>query len=212
MPSTGKGVEVEPGHRMVVTGSVLLLLAVIVGVLGAGFVIRQFDVGRFERDVAIEGRSTVDVPGEITFDVVKSIRDSEPDVMSVGIASSGTGIMPVCLLTESSGQTVELRTARGNEVFLKDPNANVEILSTARLGSGTYTAACQPGGRTNRQFTVGRVLAEDDVRGMAGPVLWFLGLVLVAGGLFFGGGITLVVGMVRRSRHRRESAGLPPAG
>lgn len=197
---------------MVVAGSVLLLLVLLGGVLGSSLAIRTIDPVRFQRDVVVDGAASRPVPGNLTFKVVPSIRSSRDDVMTVGVYTTGTGVLPVCTVTTGDGATVDLRQPQGGEVFVRDPGGGAEIVATARLGSGTYTVACEPGGRTDRRFAVGRVFSVDDVRELGGPLLWFFALILLVGAGFLTGTVLLVLGLVRRSRYRRSIGELPPVG
>lgn len=197
---------------MVVAGSVLLLLVLLVGVLGSSLVIRRIDPVRFQRDVVVEGAASRPVPGRLTFKVVPSIRSAKDDVMTVGVYTTGSGVLPVCTAISAEGTTVDIRPPQGGEVFVRNPGADAEIVTTARLGSGEYTVSCEPGGRTERRFGVSRVFAVEDVRELGAPLLWFLALILLVGAGFVLGAVLLVVGLVKRSRYRRSIGELPPIG
>jgi hypothetical protein len=196
---------------MLVAGVVLVTLSFMVGVAGMAFAVRTVNPTRFERNVIAVGDVRSKVPGEVEFRIDEPLRaGSDDDVMSVGIATTGSGPLPVCTLSGPDGEPVELRSPVGGEIWLRNQTRQVDLVKVARLGPGRYTATCERKGDSARSFEVGRVVGEQDVRGLALPLLGVLGLTLVAGLLFLVGGTLAVVGLVRRSRWRREQAGLPP--
>ena len=200
-----------PGRGLLVAGVVLVTVSFMVGVVGMAFAVRTVNPTRFERNVIAVGSTRSKVPGEVEFRIDEPLRaGSDNDVMSVGIATTGTGPLPVCALTGPEGEQVELRAPMGGELWLRDQAKQVDLVGVARLGPGRYSATCERKGDSERSFEVGRVVGEQDVRGLAVPLLGVLGLTLLAGLLFLVGGTLAVVGLVRRSRWRREQAGLPP--
>ncbi|MFM7064531.1 MAG: hypothetical protein ACKO04_13730 [Actinomycetes bacterium] len=196
---------------MLVAGVVLVTVSFMVGVAGMAFAVRTVNPTRYERNVIPVGDERAKVPGEVEFRIDEPLRaGTDDDVMSVGIVTAGSGPLPVCTLSGPAGEPVELRSPRGGEIWLRDQSQQVDVVKVARLGPGRYAATCERRGDGSRTFEVGRVIGEQDVRGLALPLLGVLGLTLVAGLLFLVGGTLAVVGLVRRARWRRERAGLPP--
>ena len=210
-PAAGGAPGPVPGRSLLVAGVVLVTVSFMVGVAGMAFAVRTVDPTRFERNVIPVGATRSQVPGEVEFRVDEPLRaGSDDDVMSVGIVTSGSGPLPVCTMTGPDGEAVELRSPRGGEVWLRDQSRQVDVVEVARLGPGRYSTTCERSGSGRRTFEVGRVIGEQDVRGLALPLLGVLGLTLLAGLVFLVGGTLAVVGLVRRARWRREQAGLPP--
>ena len=200
-----------PGRGLLVAGVVLVTVSFMVGVVGMAVAVRTVNPTRFERNVIPVGAVLAKVPGDVEFRIDEPLRaGSDADVMSVGVATTGTGPLPVCTLTGPDGESVDLRPTVGGEIWLRNQSTQVDLVGVARLGPGRYTASCERKGDGSRSFEAGRVVGEQDVRGLALPLLGVLGLTLLAGLLFLVGGTLAVVGLVRRSRWRREQAGLPP--
>jgi hypothetical protein len=210
-PAAGAAPGQVPGRGLLIAGVVLVTASFMVGVVGMAVAVRTVNPTRFERNVIAVGDVRSKVPGEVEFRIDEPLRaGTDADVMSVGIATTGSGPLPVCALTGPDGEVVELRPPRGGELWLRDRAKQVDLVGVARLGPGRYSATCERKGDSERSFEVGRVVGEQDVRVLVLPLLGVLGLTLLAGLLFLVGGTLAVVGLVRRSRWRREQAGLPP--
>ncbi len=210
-PAAGGAPGPVPGRALLIAGAVLLTASFMVGVVGMAVGVRSVNPTRFERNVIPVGATRAQVPGEVEFRVDEPLRaGSDDDVMSVGVVTSGSGPLPVCTMSGPDGEAIELRAPRGGEIWLRDQSRQVDVVGVARLGPGRYSATCERRGSGARTVEVGRVIGEQDVRGLVLPLLGVLGLTLVAGLLFLVGGTLAVVGLVRRARWRRERAGLPP--
>lgn len=210
-PAAGAAPGPVPGRGLLIAGVVLVTVSFMVGVVGMAVAVRTVNPTRYERNVIAVGDVRSKVPGEVEFRIDEPLRPgSDSDVMSVGIATTGSGPLPVCTMTGPDGEAVELRSPRGGELWLREQAKQVDLVGVARLGPGRYSTTCERKGDGSRTFEVGRVVGEQDVRSLALPLLGVLGLTLLAGLLFLVGGTLAVVGLVRRSRWRREQAGLPP--
>ena len=208
--------ESRPGRGLVIAGSVLMVISVVGGIVVFSMLGGQRDFDQFTRDVAIEGPEVQPVPGSIDFSVDAPLDESDPETMAVGIAVDGyEPPVPDCTMVLRDGTPVTVIRSPFDSTLLNGSDA-YEVISSARLAPGEYTAKCSWPGEPSqsplsRSFTVGRTLDGDDVGEFIGPIFGMLGVAAVAGLMFVVGLILLIVGLVRRGRDRRGPTG-PPNG
>ena len=88
------------------------------------------------------------------------------------------------------------------------------IVGTADLKPGDYVAICTRDETVtgdNATFTAARAFDFTNL-GEFAPLFWFLGVIVTSGLMFLAGIITLMVGLVRRSRARKLGAAQYPGG
>lgn len=189
-----------------------MVLSVVIGLVLAGLVGSRLDLNELSRDVVIDGDHSPSIPGKIAFSVDPPLDGSSGSSMSVGVAversANGT---PDCTLTDRNGKPIVMTRSPIDDKLLNGA-ANFAVVSSARLSPGDYTAACMWSGEPSKSpqlttFTVGRTLDNDDVSSMLGPILGVLAVMGVAGVAFVVGLILLIVGLVKRSKGRREQSG-----
>ncbi|UDY37751.1 hypothetical protein [Dermatobacter hominis] len=200
------------GRGLIITGSVLLALSVIGGIVGLALAGDSFDLEGLERDVVIDGNAVQSIPGSISFSVDERLDGSEDDTMAVGVAVDDRAVgTPDCTVEGADGTPVPL-LADPFDATLLNGDPDFTVVGTARLAPGDYSATCRWPGEPSQSpmltsFTVGRTLDSEDLNGFVGPVFGFLGTVAVCSLLFLLGLVLLIVGLVQRSRARR-----PPTG
>ncbi|MHB1137770.1 MAG: hypothetical protein ACYC2O_02365 [Microthrixaceae bacterium] len=208
-----------PGRGLVIAGAILLTISIIGGLVGTALT-----VGRFEssglNDVAIDGARYPQVPGRLAFRVLEPLgSDGDVEDVRVGIAVDYEALpLPVCTMEQEDGEEITLRSPAAEEQLLSDDSGDLRVLGTAMLPPGRYVATCGAEGDTagaGDVFTVGRVFGFSDLGGVLAPILWFFVVGAIATVTFVLGGILLIVGLVRRSRARKQSpmpTAYPPAG
>ena len=203
------------GRGLIIAGSILIVVAVVIGIIGLAVVSSQIDLNDFTRDVVIEGPTRSVIPGTLNFKVADPVSDSTDSTMQVGIAvSSDASPQPACRITDSSGADVALRTSADRKLLNTDED-DLVVVASASLEPGDYVATCdrQTVGSTGvtggKEFTVGRTLGTDDVFGLFGPVLIFSAIAALAGLILVIGVVLLIVGLVQRNRSSRPPT--PPA-
>lgn len=207
------------GRRFVVTGAILIAVAVLGGMSVFAFVAGRIDIGYFERDVVVDGARTAEVPGELRFSVDRRLGGPDSETMSVAVAvDHRSATMPHCTMTTADGEPVDLGVVPYGDALLHE-NSSYSLVSVADLRPGDYVASCRwPGepsdARSVTRFTVGRTLGNDDMRTLVGPLLGLLAGAAVAATVFIVGLILLIIGLVRTSRDRRGPSepgpGRPP--
>lgn len=204
-----------PGVSAIRVGSVLLLISVVIGLVGSILTVGRLDQASFTRDVVIDGKNRVSVPGKLTFRVAEPLSDSAPERMRVAVAILPTdAVAPVCLLRELEGDEITLASVLSGGSYVSTTNPDMMPVAVAELGPGKYQVSCElakgqasadrsPDETMVDRFTVTRVMGPDDLTGELSPILWFAGVLVLAGLFFLSGGITLFVGLVQRGRARR---------
>lgn len=199
------------GKGLIIAGSVLLAVSVLLGIVGFVIVARSFDFADLDRDVAISGSTDRLVPGDITFSVLDPLGGGE-GLMTVGIATSDPTPGTTCSITDEDGTEVSLTSPRSGEEML-DPQGRYSdylMYGTARLEPGEYVAACtmveEPGSAGTNSFTIGRVFGYDDISENLAGFVWGLVLWGTAALLFVIGVVLLIIGLVQRSRSKRDAA------
>ena len=171
-----------------------------------------------DRDVAIQGPTVVDAPGEISFRVTEPL--SGPEEMRVGIGVPWTATAASCWFEDNEGN--QLPASRSQFDTFVNTSSDFEVQVVAQLAPGDYRAVCDQieldATSTDRAvFSVGRVFGEEFVEeffsGFAGVGVVFL----IATVVFIVGLVLLVIGLVRRSSARRPPPmppgyGAPPPG
>ncbi len=202
----------RPGRRLIIAGSVTMVLSIVIGLLLVGLVGSRLNLNELQRNVVIAGDASPSIPGKIEFSVDPPLDGSTDGSMAVGIAveKSARGA-PDCTLTDQSGKPVMLTRSPIDDSLLNRDDS-YSVVSSARLSPGDYTAACTWSGEPSQApqlttFTVGRTLDNDDVSSMLGAILGVLAVVVAAGVAFVVGLILLIVGLVKRGRARREQSG-----
>ncbi len=207
------------GRRFVVTGAILIAVAVLGGMSVFAFVAGRIDIGDFERDVVVDGARTAKVPGELRFSVDRRLGGADSEAMSVAVAvDHRSATLPHCTMTTADGEPVDLGVVPYGSALLHE-NSSYSLVSVADLRPGDYVASCRwPGepsdARSATRFTVGRTLGNDDMRTLVGPLLGLLAVAAVAATMFIVGLVVLIIGLVRTSRDRRGPSepgpGWPP--
>lgn len=187
----------------------MLGLSIVGGVVGTALITPRLDLGSLERDVVVDGPPERLVPGEIPFRVVEPLGDATEE-MTVGVALDDTSLpVPECMIETADGDEAPWGRARvGDELY--HGRRGYEVVGTARLGPGEYVARCDAGSGEPSEsrafttnFTVGRVVAVDDLSPLMAPLFGLFGVWLLAGLLFIVGLVLLIIGLVQRSRSRR---------
>ena len=203
------------GRGWIITGSLLIAVSVLVGVVGTGLTVGRIDFSEFDRDIVFKGDPVAQVPGELSFSVDDALDTTTDGSMTVGIAirsSSPTAPRPTCTLATVAGGDVPLSSNLFDTELYRDDGVDFDVVGSARLKPSDYVASCDfpgepsaaPGGTT---FTAGRTLGSDEFDDTFGPILGFFGVLALGGFMFVLGVVLLIVGLVMRSRSNR-----PPAG
>ncbi len=210
---TGK----RPGRGLVVSGIVVMALAVlgvvIVFIVFAG----RIDLNSMSRDVAIAGSAEHEVPGQLGFRVIESV-SSDQDTMTVGVGVSTPSTEVECEVLTVRGEPVDLRRGTSGDTFLSsDIDADWTVAVVAEdLAPGEYSATCDVSGEPSsvggERFTVGRVVTLSEVFDFAGPAFAVVAAIVLGGFVGLVGLILLIVGLVRGSRARRQPPGSWPQG
>lgn len=181
-------------------------IVVVVAVFGS-----RIDLDEFSRDVAINGNIESAVPGQIGFRVIESL-SSDDDTMTVGVALSSPSTELDCEILDVRGNPLTVRRGSTNDTMLaSDVSASWTVAIVAEdLAPGEYSAACdvagEPSAVPDAQFTVGRLLTEDDVLGLAVPLLAVGGSIVLGGIVGLVGLVLLIVGLVRRNKAKKPPA------
>ena len=153
------------------------------------------------------------MPGTIDFEILEPLDEGEDASMTVGIAlSSNVSPAPACSIEDAGATPSTRRPIRSGEELLDwDGNyADYELIGSTRLDAGRVPSGVrgrvESAAASGVSFTVGRVLAVDDVTDQIGPILGIFGAMGIAGLLFVVGIALLIVGLVQRSRSGRSSA------
>jgi hypothetical protein len=200
----------------VIAGSVLLVLSVLVGIVGTSLTLGRVDFQEFSRDVVIPGPDAVLIPGRIEFSVDEPL-GSGSGAMTVGVATTSTGVpVPTCTLSTAAGRDIRLSNAGIDDTLVNDTGGRYRVVGRSRLEPGDYVAECRVAGEPSQatrsgEFTVGRTLGADEMGQVLRPFFWFVGVVGVAGLMFVVGLVMLIVGLVMRSRSRRDGVAGAPA-
>jgi len=193
-------------------------LSVLFGLVGTKLTLGQFSTAQLTREVVINGSSNPKVPGKLSFEVAEPLQESSPQEaeMHVGIAVAYEQLpAPVCTMTTESGAKVPLKSSGSGEALLGDNSGKFTVMGSAVLAPGQYEAICtldEEPSSSSASFTVGRVFGMDDLSGTFAPFLWFLAVGLICGLMFLVGLILTIVGLVKRSKARKNGLDVPPAG
>ncbi len=203
------------GRGLIIAGSIMIALSVVGGSVAVGLLGSRFDLNNWE-DVAISGAQDRLVPGTIDFEILEPLDEGKDASMTVGIAlSSNLSPAPDCSVEDAGGDAMTLAPIRSGEELLDWDGSygDYELIGSTRLDVGEYRAVCEGGvesaAASGVSFTVGRILAVDDVTDQIGAVLGIFGAMGIAGLLFVVGITLLIVGLVQRSRSGRTPAPLP---
>ena len=204
------------GRGLVIAGSLMMVLSVVGGIAVFGLLGSRIGFEEFMRDVVIVGDSVQPIPGSIDFTVEPPLRGGSSS-MAVGVAVDDATVgTPECTMRTELGEPVVLTRSPFDSTLLNG-GSDYLVVSSARLDPGDYTAECSWPGEPSQspmtaRFTVGRTLDGDDLGQIFGPVLGMLAVSGVAALVFLVGLILLIVGLVKRSRSRRDGGGAPRGG
>ena len=208
----------QVGRKLILSGAILMGLSVLFGLVGTKLTLGQFSTAQLTREVVINGSSNPKVPGKLSFEVAEPLQESSPQEaeMHVGIAVAYEQLpAPVCTMTTESGAKVPLKSSGSGEALLGDNSGKFTVMGSAVLAPGQYEAICtldEEPSSSSASFTVGRVFGMDDLSGTFAPFLWFLAVGLICGLMFLVGLILTIVGLVKRSKARKNGLDVPPAG
>ena len=201
---------------MIITGAILVSVSVIGGIFGSVLTVGQFDGAEFN-DVVIDGATNPAVPGKLSFRVAEPLQQNGPvEDVRVGVAVDYASLpVPDCTMQDTEGEAITLSAPAAEEQLLNDDTGNLKVLGSAPLQPGDYEAICTVAGEpsgSEATFTVGRVFGFSDLRGVFAPILWFLAVGAIATVIFIVGLILLIVGLVRRSKGRKQPPPQFPGG
>lgn len=201
----------QRGRGLIITGSILLAVSILGGMAAFTVLASRIDVAGLRRDVVAEGDPTAKVPGELRFRVDRGLSGTDRDTMTVAVAVDERTVLPRCSMATTSGAPVDLVAPTYGSTSLSGRSSFTPVV-VAELGPGDYAASCSFPGEPSAappttRFTVGRTFGDGDVQHLMGPLLGFLSVAGVAAIMFVLGTILLIVGLVRRSRDRRDGGG-----
>jgi hypothetical protein len=208
----------QVGRKLILSGAILIGLSVLLGLVGTKLTLGQFSAAQLTREVVINGSSNPKVPGKLSFEVAEPLQESSAQdaEMHVGIAVEYEQLpAPVCTMTNESGAAVPLKSSGSGEALLGDNSGKFTVMGSAVLAPGQYEAICtldEEPSSSSASFTVGRVFGMDDLSGTFAPFLWFLAVGFICGLMFLVGLILMIVGLVKRSKAKKQGSGLSPAG
>ena len=220
----------RPGRGFVVSGIVLMVLAVAGAVLATLALGGSLDLDSFDRDVVLPQGSSAAVPGSLEFRVIEDI-DSPERTMRVGVLlrpdTASVHNATSCTITDEFGVEVALRGGVESDTFASNrlPTDVRPFLVAKDLGPGDYTATCavdpaadtgEPSGPsgepsegeavpsgTEVTIEVGRVVTMGEVFDFAKPAFGIIAALVLGGFVGFVGLVLLVVGLVIGNRARR---------
>lgn len=137
----------RPGRGFVLSGVVLMVLAVAGAVLATLALGGSLDLDSFDRDVVLPQGSSAAVPGSLEFRVIEDI-DSPERTMSVGVLlrpdTASVHDATSCTITDEFGAEVTLRDGVESDTFASNrlPTDVRPFLVAKDLGPGDYTATC----------------------------------------------------------------------
>ncbi|MEZ5309037.1 MAG: hypothetical protein R2735_00280 [Microthrixaceae bacterium] len=116
----------------------LLLISVVIGLVGSILTVGRLDQASFTRDVVIDGKNRVSVPGKLNFRVAEPLSDSAPERMRVAVAILPTdAVAPVCLLRELEGDEITLASVLSGGSYVSTTNPDMMPVAVAELGPGS---------------------------------------------------------------------------
>ena len=122
-PTAPTDTEDRPGRGLIITGSVLIAVSILGGIVGLALVGSRFDLDGFRRDVVVMGDPYPTVPGTIEFSVDDPLDSSDDGVMAVGIAIEDRSVdRPECTLADASGGPIAMTGAPYDPTLLSGPS------------------------------------------------------------------------------------------
>lgn len=161
------------GRGLIIAGSVLLAVAMVVGIVGFVLTVGRIDVTEFQRDIVAEDGTDTEIPGAIEFRVFEPLGENDDGTgaadLRVGIGvSSGVELDADCTLFDESDERIPLLTPKQNDAFWRDNPEKFSVVGSAKLAPGAYTAECTDGSATEGSTTEGSTTEGSDGAGRSG--------------------------------------------